>query len=803
MANKQTGTVLHYLRTIASPPDWTDAQLLERYGATSGEEAFAALVRRHGPMVLGVCQRVLQDWHEAEDAFQATFLVLARRAGQLDQPELLGHWLYRVAYRTAGKAKAARIRRRAVERQQVPSPDSTSSDDPLWRDLRPILDEAVNGLPQKYRAPFVLCYLEGKTNDEAARVLGCPRGTIATRLARARERLRTQLSRRGLTLSSGILATLLGANRLSAGVQTPLMLSTIKGVLLAMAGKAAVTGALPGAVLVLAEGVIRSMRMTRLRLATGLLSGLCVLGAGAGMLAQQSPPAASAVRKNQDAPTGQLADQARADQERLQGTWVVIDAEESGKKIDVKKWATVQLIVADNDMIFLSPNGEEDWAESHTYKLDPTRQPATIELNGYADPVPASILLRGAADRGLQPPRRARPAEETLLGIYRLENNKLVICLDIGKSGKRPTDFVTHPGDETHRMVFKRIGPAQEAVIEGELLSHWIDALRNRDLRAAEVLILSSRKRPGAIVPAVLKVFQDKEASTQALAAEALAAAGPWAKTAVPALRAALQDRDSSTRLWAAYALTKIETDYAEHIAFLIAAVDDPDLKLRQQAVEILGKIGMEAAAAVPALLKVLDEQGQGDMARLRGLRSDAAMALGAIGPQAALAVPALIAALDEPGIDQSAARGLGGIGPSARPAIPRLRAALKDRNAAFRVCAAAALIRIEQTNNQEAFAVLRQALQEDSELVRASAANELIMLAPTGPQANVPIFIEMLQHEDKNVRLSAIEGLRLVSPMAKDAIPALTKALSDDDQGVREAVQRALKAIERHAMRP
>src|SRR5262249_3651131 len=159
-----------------------------RFARLRDEDAFAELVRRHGPLVLGLCRRVLGDWHDAEDAFQATFLVLAKNAASLRWPEALGPWLYGVALRTARKGRARAARRRSCERQAA-APEAVSAADPTGRDLRPLLDEAVGGLPEKYRVPVVLCYLKGRTVAEAARQIGCPRGTVATRLAWARRRL--------------------------------------------------------------------------------------------------------------------------------------------------------------------------------------------------------------------------------------------------------------------------------------------------------------------------------------------------------------------------------------------------------------------------------------------------------------------------------------------------------------------------------------------------------------------------------------------------------------------------------------
>src|SRR5262249_616645 len=160
----------------------------------------------YGPLVLGVCTRILGSEHDAEDAYQATFLVLVRKAGSLRTPESLGPWLYGVANRTALKARAERLQRLKRELPLVEPPAPSSADELAWRDLRLVLDEEVTRLPPKHRAAIILCYFEGKTNEQAARILGCPPGTIFSRLASARDRLRQQLSRRGVALSTSALA---------------------------------------------------------------------------------------------------------------------------------------------------------------------------------------------------------------------------------------------------------------------------------------------------------------------------------------------------------------------------------------------------------------------------------------------------------------------------------------------------------------------------------------------------------------------------------------------------------------------
>jgi RNA polymerase sigma factor (sigma-70 family) len=180
--------------------DSTDAELLDRFARTRDHAAFAALVRRHGPMVFGVCRRVLRDPNDADEAFQVTFLVLVRKAGGLRQPGRLANWLYGVANRVARKARVSAARRGRHERAAA-GPDRTVPIDPTDADLRAVLDEEMVALPAKYRAPLVLCYLEGLTNEAAAERLGWPPGSMSYRLARGRELLRKRLVRRGVCLA--------------------------------------------------------------------------------------------------------------------------------------------------------------------------------------------------------------------------------------------------------------------------------------------------------------------------------------------------------------------------------------------------------------------------------------------------------------------------------------------------------------------------------------------------------------------------------------------------------------------------
>jgi RNA polymerase sigma factor (sigma-70 family) len=173
----------------------SDGWFLGRFIRHQDQTAFEALVQRHGSLVRRVCRRVLPDAHDADDAFQATFLVLLQKAASIAQPELLGNWLYGVAYRIALKARTNAARRKAYERRAPAMPFVDPLREITARELRSVLDAQMSHLPEKYRAPLVLCYLEGKTNEEAARLLGWPTGSISGRLARARELLRVRMSR--------------------------------------------------------------------------------------------------------------------------------------------------------------------------------------------------------------------------------------------------------------------------------------------------------------------------------------------------------------------------------------------------------------------------------------------------------------------------------------------------------------------------------------------------------------------------------------------------------------------------------
>jgi RNA polymerase sigma factor (sigma-70 family) len=292
MTQRSASPILRFLRGLAgarAAEGESDACLLERFLGRRDEAAFEALMGRYGRLVLSVCRRILPREQDAEDAFQATFLVLACRAGTIGKREAVASWLYGVAHRIAVKARAGAARRPVPV--VLPDVPAGHADEGNSRDLREILDEEIRRLPVRYQAPLVLCYLEGLTTDEAAQQIGCPKGTVLSRLARARDRLRPRLVRRGLTLSAGALAAGL-AQEASAAVPAALALATARAALRCAAGPLAAAG-VSARVAALARGGLPTMMLSKLHPAVLALLAVAILGAGAAF-AYRTPAAGPA-----------------------------------------------------------------------------------------------------------------------------------------------------------------------------------------------------------------------------------------------------------------------------------------------------------------------------------------------------------------------------------------------------------------------------------------------------------------------------------------------------------------------------
>jgi RNA polymerase sigma-70 factor (ECF subfamily) len=253
---------VHELQTlfeVGSLGELSDGQLLHRFVERREEAVFEAIVGRHGPMVWGVCRRVLHDHHDAEDAFQATFLILARKAASIMIREKLGNWRYGVAYQTARKARAMRAKRRAREGQVSDMPEPMVVPDELRDELAESLDRELSRRPEKYRIPIVLCDLEGMGHGEAARQLGWPIGAVSSRLSRARSMLARRLARRGLSLSVGSLAVLLAREPASASMPSLLICPTARAASRFAAGGAVTAGVVSADVVALTGEVLKVM----------------------------------------------------------------------------------------------------------------------------------------------------------------------------------------------------------------------------------------------------------------------------------------------------------------------------------------------------------------------------------------------------------------------------------------------------------------------------------------------------------------------------------------------------------------
>src|SRR5262245_38096141 len=266
--------VIQHIRAVVAPHGdvrLTDGQLLRSFIEHHDEAAVAALVRRHGKMVWGICRRILGNHHDAEDAFQATFLVLVRKAGSIRQKGVVGGWLYGVAQQTATKARAIAARRRQREAPVATIIQPQATEQSLGSDVRAILDEELRRLPEKYRTAIVLCDLDGTTRKQAARQLRVPEGTVAGRLTRGRAILARRLTRRGVTLSGAAVAAGLSQQFTSAQVPTALMSSTLAAVALASTDGTAVTE-ISITVDALTQGVFKAMFLTKLKIAFGACS---------------------------------------------------------------------------------------------------------------------------------------------------------------------------------------------------------------------------------------------------------------------------------------------------------------------------------------------------------------------------------------------------------------------------------------------------------------------------------------------------------------------------------------------------
>jgi RNA polymerase sigma factor (sigma-70 family) len=291
MANARLSPVLRHIRQLVATQhakERTDLQLLRAFAADNDHLAFAALVRRHGPLVMRVCRDVLQQAQDAEDAFQATFLVLARKATSIRKSEALVSWLHGVAFRMAMNAKRNAARRRQHESRSKAASPADPAWELAWREVQLLLDEEIQRLPEKYRAPFLLCCLENRSRADVAHQLCVEEGTVWSRLAQARKLLQARLTRRGVTLSAVLGAVALSKGASTAAVSDRLAETTARAAALSIAGQTTAGGLISAEVANLVKGAMQTMLVTKSKIATILVLAGTLVAASASVPFRQT-----------------------------------------------------------------------------------------------------------------------------------------------------------------------------------------------------------------------------------------------------------------------------------------------------------------------------------------------------------------------------------------------------------------------------------------------------------------------------------------------------------------------------------
>jgi RNA polymerase sigma factor (sigma-70 family) len=455
MAGERLGPVIRRLCGAVEPPGAdavSDAELLQRFVGRRDAAAFELLVWRHGGLVLGACRRVLGRSADAEDAFQATFLTLLRKAGSIGRRQALAAWLFRVAHRIAVRARqnADRQRRREL-RAEPPRPPA---DRPAEPDLRAVLDEEVGRLPAAFRLPVILCYLEGLTNEEAARRLGCPKGTVLSRLARARQRLRVNLTRRGL--APAVVAAALAGPAATEALPPALVAATVR----------LTPGGGPAAVAALAHGELRAMTLKRAKTVVAAVLMLAVGGSGAGLLGRTAPGAPPG--EPADKPggpvelngrwvlqsiTGSAAREGESAREayRLRPTGLGITWDVGGGTIQVSRTWTDEADEAPQALYHARYLGEPHLSPLWFF---PDKAAYRLPAGGEPRPIDLTIAQESWAGRGQR---------HSYLGVYRVGDGRLTLALsgpDARAEADRPTDFAPRPGRGEQVLTFTREKPA-------------------------------------------------------------------------------------------------------------------------------------------------------------------------------------------------------------------------------------------------------------------------------------------------------------------------------------------------------
>ncbi len=419
MAATRAASVPQHLDCLRSGRDGfrlTDGELLERFISARDEAAFEDLLQRHGPMVLGVCRRTLRNEADADDAFQATFLVLVRKAASIRPRSMVGNWLYGVAHNTALKARAMSTKRSTKEHEAAGRTMPLVAG-PTWEHLQPVLDQELKALPDKYRSAIILCDLEGKSLKEAARQLGCPLATVATRVTRGRVMLAQRLNRRKVAFSAGALALMLSQNAASAAVPADLVASTTKAAAVAIGESSTAGSAISAQVAALTAAMLRALLLARLKLTVLMLLFVSAIAVAGAWAAQANMPGGAITPRKP-----------RPDNVRLQHTWTLVSVQHAGQEVPKAAFKCFEEWTFGAVKIDVVPSAI--W--SGVYKIDAAKVRKEIDFC-------ATNVVRNS---DLPPLHGA--------GIYKLEGSTLTICLaaPTTESGIRPNEFVSKPGEQ-------------------------------------------------------------------------------------------------------------------------------------------------------------------------------------------------------------------------------------------------------------------------------------------------------------------------------------------------------------------
>ncbi len=510
MAASRLDSVFQQLRQIVLMQDGgglSDGQLLDLFISQKDNAAFEALVRRHGSMVMKVCYRVIGNHHDAEDAYQVIFLLLARKAASVKSREMVANWLHGVAYRTSLKARSLRIKAQVRERQVSRMPDAVQQS--ACHDLQPLIDQELSRLADIYRLPILLCDLEGKSIKKVAQQLGWPQGTVAGRLARGRKLLAKRLARHGLAMASG--AVLL-QNSASACVSPSLVAATVKAASAYAAGKSVATGMISANVAILIQGGLTAMFWTKLKIATAVLVVGSVFALGGSVLlngtagGQQievgkgvgEKPAIRQVVKAREKLDNQKKDTipTKTEHEKLRGTWRVVELNYQGKKRSLQEGFLPQDIQWSFGKNRIAMNYTLD-VGGYPQKSVPgfdARQDSTFRFWGdNEDAAPAQNTINMSMSFvGLMPTqgKEGRQGEFVpfidqpvpMRGIFAWDNDKLKLCLRPTQFGRRPAEIPESPSqNENLLIVVLERDPNVAKSDEGKMQGDWRVVRREED----------------------------------------------------------------------------------------------------------------------------------------------------------------------------------------------------------------------------------------------------------------------------------------------------------------------------------